>query len=930
MKLARWMMGCGLASGLAAPALAGEEPLYQALPSWVTPAPVIDPVKAGTGAPMVLFDVQQRVEQGQAWVVTDIAMRADTTEALTQLSTITANWTPDHGDLIVHRVQILRGSETIDVLANARFTVLRREQQLERRIILGTLTGTLTVPGLRVGDILRYTVSVTEKDAALAGKSQLVTLLLGPPFNPQFGRVRASWPAESPVRYQVGHLAEPQTAPRRVGAYQVWEQRLPMPKRPDMPGDAPTRYAVPPMLQISDFASWQDLSKTLAPLFAAKGLIKPGGELAREVAAIKAATSDPKDRTARALMLVQSRIAYLLLGMNGGNYVPQPPEKTWETRLGDCKAKTLLLLAMLDELGIAAEPILARSGAGDALPGVLPMAGAFDHVLVHARIGQEDLWLDGTGAGTRKADLADVPPFRHVLPLRGEGADLLALPTRVNARPDLIVDLRLNQAAGAEFASIFEVSATYRGAQAAQLRNLWLQAPPQQRDEATGSIIAPFVSDAHVATSSFTYDEASGLGTLKAMGLADTRWLHERGRQRQKLDLAQISFVPDRARAAWREIPAVLPGPQTQSYRTTIQLPDGGRGITLEGSADVDETIAGAHLRRTGKLDGATYLLTELREMGGAEIAPADIAAQRAKAASIGGRAATLVAPPDTPRAAAYASGPLRSRLQLHDGLYAAIIARNPAATEPLVLRANYRASILDWKGAMADVDRALALEPSVPLHLQRAALQLNLGNRGEAVKSARAAVALEAGNADALIRLATLLGEGGQKQEGFDLLQAQIDNGGNDRFKLIIAKAELLAQNGDAPGALTLLDEAIAARPGDPDLLNARCWAKGTGNLALDTALVDCTKAMQLSESPAPILDSRAMVYFRLGKFEDALGDVDAALQSSPDLVPSQFMRGVILNRLGRRDAGQAQIDLAKRLDPTIAATYGRYGVVP
>lgn len=930
MNFARWMLGCGLAVGLPGPVLAGEEPLYQALPAWVTPAPAMDPAKSATGAQMVLFDVQRRIEQGQAWTVTDIAVRADTTEALTQLSTITADWTPDHGDLIVHRVQILRGNETIDVLASAKFTVLRREQQLERRIILGTLTGTLTVPGMRVGDILRYTVSVTEKDAALGGRSQIVSLLPGPPFNVQFGRIRASWPADSQVRYQVGHLAEPQTALHREGAYQVWEQRLPMPKRPDMPSDAPPRYAVPQMLQVTDFASWSDLSKTLSPLFAAKGLMKPGGDLAKEVAAIKATTSDPKERAARALMLVQSRIAYLLLGMNGGNYVPQPPEKTWETRLGDCKAKTLLLLTMLEELGVEAEPILARSVAGDALPGVLPMAGAFDHVLVHAKVGQEDLWLDGTGAGTRLADLADVPPFRHVLPLRSAGAELLALPKRMNARPDIIVDLKLNQSAGVAFPSVFDVSVTYRGAQAAQLRNLWLQATPQQRDEGTIPLIAPYLNDAQAATTTFTYDEASGLGVLKVVGLAGSRWQNERGRQRQKLDLAQVAFAPDRARSAWRDVPAVLPGPFTHSYRTTIQLPDGGRGVTFEGNADVDETIGGAHLRRTGKLEGATYVLTELRELSGAEVPPGEIAAQRTKASTVAVRSATLVAPVDTPHAADYASGTVRSRLQLHDGLYAAIIARNPGSAEPLAQRAAYRASILDWRGAMADIDRALALEPSVALHLQRATLQLNLGNKAEAVKSARAAIALESDNTDALIQLATLLGETGQRQEGFDLLQARIDNGGNDRFKLMTAKAELLAQGGDAPGAVALLDEAIAARPGDPDLLNARCWAKGTGNLALDTALIDCTKAMQLSESPAPILDSRAMVYYRLGKFEDALGDIDAALQSAPELVPSQFMRGVILNRLGRKEAGQAQIDQAQRKDPTIVATYGKYGIKP
>lgn len=50
--------------------------------------------------------------------------------------------------------------------------------------------------------------------------------------------------------------------------------------------------------------------------------------------------------------------------MAGGNYVPQMPAFTWEKRYGDCKAKALLLLAMLRALDIEAEPVLASVGAG--------------------------------------------------------------------------------------------------------------------------------------------------------------------------------------------------------------------------------------------------------------------------------------------------------------------------------------------------------------------------------------------------------------------------------------------------------------------------------------------------------------------------------------------------------------------------------------
>src|SRR3546814_6693574 len=96
------------------------------------------------------------------------------------------------------------------------------------------------------------------------------------------------------------------------------------------------------------FASWADLSRTIAPLYATAGTIRDSGALAAEVDRIAAATSDPKARADAALRLVQNEIRYLYRGMENGNHVTQAPEATWSLRYGDCKAKTLLLLAMLE------------------------------------------------------------------------------------------------------------------------------------------------------------------------------------------------------------------------------------------------------------------------------------------------------------------------------------------------------------------------------------------------------------------------------------------------------------------------------------------------------------------------------------------------------------------------------------------------------
>lgn len=89
---------------------------------------------------------------------------------------------------------------------------------------------------------------------------------------------------------------------------------------------------------------------------------------------------------------MQKQVRYLFLGMDGGGYRPATAETTWARRFGDCKAKTALLLALLQALDIEARPVLVQTGPSDGLETRLPRMGAFNHVLVEARLGGKPIW----------------------------------------------------------------------------------------------------------------------------------------------------------------------------------------------------------------------------------------------------------------------------------------------------------------------------------------------------------------------------------------------------------------------------------------------------------------------------------------------------------------------------------------------------------
>src|SRR5579859_6412530 len=109
--------------------------------------------------------------------------------------------------------------------------------------------------------------------------------------------------------------------------------------------------------------------------------------LHEEVARIRAASKDPKIQAAMALDLVEDEVRYLFLGMNNGGLIPAAADLNWSRRFGDCKGKTVLLLALLRELGIKSEPALVDTRMGDDLDARPAMVNAFDHVIVRATVG---------------------------------------------------------------------------------------------------------------------------------------------------------------------------------------------------------------------------------------------------------------------------------------------------------------------------------------------------------------------------------------------------------------------------------------------------------------------------------------------------------------------------------------------------------------
>ena len=922
--------GAGFVAGivLAAPAYAGEEVLYGEAPAWVQTA-TIDMESALEGPSQVLFDWQHRLEGGVVHQFHDSAVRIDNAEALTSEGTLQMTWSPDKGDLTIHRLEILRDEETVDLVAQGvEFEVLRREQGLEQRLLDGRLTATLAVPGLKEGDILRVAYSVTVDDQALGNEMQALQYLPPEPYRVGLGRVIMSWPDAEPVLWSAGpDVTQPE--PVSAGGYTSVTIDFPITKREDMPGDAPSRFSRAPLLRAGTFDSWQDLSRVMEPHFTKAARLDPEGQVVAEAEYIMKQSTDPLKRAELAVRLVQDDVSYLLNGLDGGNYLPQAAEETWEKRYGDCKAKSVLLLSLLRHMGIDADVVLVTTQGGDALPELQPLPANFDHMIVRATIGGVDYWLDGTSSATRLNNMAKNPPFYHALPLTAGGSDLQPIVGRASPTPDMAVYFTYDHSAGIDLPPLYEMRMEISGPGGARIGTIVDEDDPEIRKQMVRQFSGG-PGGARATSVDFAYDEESALGSVHVKGVGEPGFDFEQGRMEMALAGASdsVTFAPNRARPKWRDIPVATGGSTRNLMQLTVILPEDGKGFMLEGTAELDDSFANTQLSRSTRLNGKELVVVEEQVAKRGEVAVEDLAEARRAALRISKADLTLKAPAGIKRLWELSESEIRKRTALAvDGYTQAIEQADDDDFGPLLARAAFYSSIYDFEAAQKDYSAVIAEEPSEGLFLDRAYVYESMGRLEDAIADTQSAYELSPDN-DTAYYQARLMAWAGRPQDALDLLDL-LPVSDDEMDGMVDARAQVLALNGDVDTALAILDERLQQRNDSASLLNSDCWLRGLHKVALDDAIAQCTRAVERATNASSVLDSRAMVHFRKGDYVAALADADAALQLNPAQSATRYLRGLIMLEQGDRN-GRDLIDMALRQTPYLREYYALFGIEP
>ncbi|MFO1255973.1 MAG: DUF3857 domain-containing protein [Sphingomonadaceae bacterium] len=624
-------------------------PLVAPPAEWVDVLALPKPPSDADGAATIqlLGDVQVRFQASSDLTYYASSWQIGTAQGLDG-SALNIDWDPALETLTLHKYRILRDGQPIDLLGDgAKVKVIQRESGMENLMLDGELTATLQPEDLRVGDVIELSYTVDRHDPAMAGYSQD---LIGPSDGSAFGRyrMRVLWGRDKPIQWRVyPGILQPKLKKTAEGSELVADVVDGV--APLGPESAPARYGLVNAVELTQFSDWQGVSRTFAPLYARAASLGPDSKVRAEAAKIAAQSQDAVRRAELALKLVQEQVRYLYLGMDDGGYVPAAADQTWARRFGDCKGKTVLLLALLGELGIEARPVLVHSKRGDLVGNRLPSMSAFDHVIVEARIGGRSYWLDGTRLGDERLDRIETPDFRYGLPVTAAGAGLVQILPDPFDRPSQVMSLTLDASKGIDVPALASGEMRFHGTAASDMRltySGYSQAERQRELRKLWRDTYDFVAPGKIVTRS---DPETGDFVITMTGSATMEWTRDLGTRWYEMDRSRLGWRFDIAREGELspDAPYAFDYPDWWRYRQTIILPNEGQGFRLQGD-NIDQTIGDLYqFRRTVAKDGATVTMeAETRALSG-ELPAARAARTRAAMAELANNSVFIRMPAD-------------------------------------------------------------------------------------------------------------------------------------------------------------------------------------------------------------------------------------------------------------------------------------------
>jgi transglutaminase-like putative cysteine protease len=348
-----------------------------------------------------------------------------TEERVQQAFLITAADRAD--DLLSHHIPFVAETERLRVLkariirrdgseVGARQGNTPRLSEPEFNLYYDTRLRVLRFSEFADGDIVEISYILTEtEEANETGPYKGGLIQLGRAVPVAGVELELAGPTELLPTWELVHLeGEPERSEDADGVVHLkwrWQDLPPVP--PDVP-PAPPLLATP-YLVFSNHPEWGDLADWYARHVAPR--IRASEQVVNTARRLTEGYEDRLDQIFRLYRFVTNDIEYV--GLEFGEHRFRPFSADWvlHHRIGDCKDKSALLVALLEAVGIPARMVMIRTADLGPIANDIALLEVFNHAIAY--LPEDDLWLDGTASG--HAMNPPPPPDQNAVVLVIEG-----------------------------------------------------------------------------------------------------------------------------------------------------------------------------------------------------------------------------------------------------------------------------------------------------------------------------------------------------------------------------------------------------------------------------------------------------------------------------------------------------------------------------
>ncbi len=310
-------------------------------------------------------------------------------------------------DFLVHTLPFVAETERLRVL---RARILRRDgsevaarqgdsprlSEPEFNIYYDTRLRVLRFSELEDGDLIEiaYVLAETE-EANETGPYNGGLVMLGRAIPVGLMEVELSGPKSSIPAWELVDLEGTPTIEEsesgEVALRWVWRDL------PAVPRDVPTAppLLVSPYLVYSNHPQWGDLADWFGRHVAPR--VRVSEQVEETARRLVEGTDDRLERINRIYRFVTNEIRYVGLEFGEHRYRPFSADWVLHHKIGDCKDKAALLVALLDAIGVPARMVMVRTSDLGPVGNRLAVLEIFNHAIAY--LPEDDLWLDGTAAG---------------------------------------------------------------------------------------------------------------------------------------------------------------------------------------------------------------------------------------------------------------------------------------------------------------------------------------------------------------------------------------------------------------------------------------------------------------------------------------------------------------------------------------------------